>query len=97
MQRTPATKPHICQELMREGGELVYIVRGKVYTEKKYKECKKSDLNFARYGFRTMIRNPEVYVRGHVRHQDHATIELKYWHRVSINAELTTSSVSFLD
>ncbi len=97
LQRTPASKPHICQELIRESGELVYIVRGKVYTEKKFKEYKKSDPNFDRYGFQTMIRNPEVYVRGHVRHQDHATIKLKDWHRVFINAELTTSSVSFLD
>lgn len=97
LQRAPGSKPHICQELIREGGELVYIVRGRVYTEKKYKERKKHDLNFDRHGFRTMIRNPEVYVRGYVRHQDHATIILKDWHRVFINAELTTSSLSFLD
>ena len=97
LQRTPGSKPHICQELIREGGELVYIVRGRVYSEKKYKERKKSDPNLYRYGFQTMIRNPEVYVRGYVRHQDHATIKLKDWHRVFINAELTTSSVSFLD
>ena len=44
-----------------------------------------------------MIRNPEVYVRGYARHPDHATIILKDWHRVFVNAELTTSFVSFLD
>ena len=97
LQRTPGSKPHICQELIREGGELVYIVEGSVYSEKKYKERKKSDPNFDRFGFQTMIRNPDVYVRGYVRHPDHATVKLKDWHRVFINAELTTSSVTFLD
>ena len=97
LQRTAGSKPHICQELIREGGELVYIVEGRVYSEIKYKEKKKSDPNFDRFGFQTMIRNPDVYVRGYVRHPDHATIKLKGWHRVFINAELTSSSVSFLD
>ena len=97
LQRTPGSKPHICQELIREGGELVYIVRSRVYTEKEYKERKKRDPDFDRHGFQTLIRNPRVYVRGYVRHEDHATIKLKDWHRVFINAELTTSSVSFLD
>ena len=97
LQRTSASTPHICQELIREGGELVYIVRGRVYTDKRYKKRKKCDPNFDRHGFQTMIRNPEVYARGYVRHKDHATIKLKGWHRVFINAELTTSSVSFLD
>lgn len=41
--------------------------------------------------------NPEVYVRGSVRHPDRATIELEGWHRVFINAELTLSEVGFLD
>jgi hypothetical protein len=97
LQRTTGSKPHICQELIREGGELVYIVQGRVYSEKEYKERKESDQNFDRFGLRTMIRDPEIYVRGYVRHPDHATIRLNDWHRVFINAELTTSSVTFLD
>ena len=97
LQRTAGSNPHICQELIREGGELVYVVKGRVYSKKKYKENKKRNPMFDRYGFQTMIRNPDVYVRGYVRHPDHATVILKDWHRVLINAELTTSSVSFLD
>lgn len=64
LQRTPRSKPHICQELIREGGELVYIVRGKEYTEKEYKERKKRDPRFDRHGFRTMIRNPKCMFAG---------------------------------
>ena len=44
-----------------------------------------------------MMRNPEVYARGYVRHEDHATIKFDGWHRVFINAESITSAVSFLD
>lgn len=97
LQRTARSKPHICEELIREGGTLVYIVRGQQYSEKEYKQRKSRDPKFDRQGYRTMISNPDVYVRGYVRHSDHATITLNGWHRVFINAELTTSSVSFLD
>ncbi len=97
LQRTARSNPHICEELIREGGTLVYIVRGQPYSEKDYLQRKSRDPHFAREGYRTMISNPEVYVRGYVRHADHATITLDGWHRVFINAELTTSSVSFLD
>jgi hypothetical protein len=97
LQRTARSKPHICEELIREGGELVYIVRQRQYTEKQFKEHKERDPNFDRLGYRTMIRNPNVYVRGSVRHKDHATLKLEGWHRAFINAELTTSHMSFLD
>jgi len=97
LQRTLQSKPHVCEELIREGGELVYIVKGREYTEEEYQKRKKQKPNFARYDFTTMIRNPDVFVRGYVRHPDHATIKLDGWHRVFINAEMTTSSVSFLD
>lgn len=97
LQRTVRSKPHICEELIREGGRLVYIVGGQQYSEKEYKQRKTRNPNFDRRGYRTMVSNPDVYVRGCVRHSDHTTITLNGWHRVFINAELTTSSVSFLD
>ena len=43
------------------------------------------------------VRNPEVFVRGHVRHADHATIVLHGWHRVHLNSEFTTGNVTFYD
>ena len=97
LQRTIRNKPHICQELYREGGELVYIVGNREMNEKEYMARKKKDPTFDKGMLRTMVRNPEVYARGYVRHEDHATIKLKGWHRVFINAEFTTSAVSFLD
>jgi len=44
-----------------------------------------------------MRRNPRVYARGRVRHSDHATIFLPCWHRVSMNGEVLSSRVAFLD
>ncbi|MFQ6091552.1 MAG: hypothetical protein ACE5OR_02540 [bacterium] len=97
LQRTPQSKPHICQELYRQGGELVYIVGNEEYTATEYEERSQKDPSFGKRVRRTMVRNPTVYARGYVRHEDHATIKLEGWHRVFINAEFTTSSVSFLD
>jgi hypothetical protein len=97
LQRSAGGKAHICQELYREGGEQVYVVRGRVYTEDEFQERMNTAPNFARTGFTRMTRNPDVYVRGTVKHDDHATIDLPGWHRVYLNGELTTSSVTFLD
>ena len=47
-----------------------------------------------------MRRNPGVYVRGRVRHADHATIILHDWHRVVMNTEGQSKAmrnVAFLD
>ena len=52
------------------------------------------------WGWRTMRRNPGVYVRGRVRHADHATITLHGWHRVLMNTEGQSKAmrnVAFLD
>jgi len=97
LQRTAGSKPHICLELYREGGELVYIVGGQALTKAEYAKRSKADATLHKRLTRTMVRNPKVYARGYVKHEDHATLTLKGWHRVFINAEFTTSAVSFLD
>jgi len=101
LQRTPGSKPHVCEELYRENGELVYLVGGRAYTEEEYRERKLADKRFGRRrGVQTRVRNPHIYARGYVRHADHSTVHLKGWHRVHINAELSfeqTRSIGFLD
>jgi len=47
-----------------------------------------------------MKRNPMAFVRGKVKHPDHATIRLNGWHRVEMNTENLSramASVAFLD
>jgi hypothetical protein len=95
LRRTMRNKPHICQELYREGGEFVYIVNGKELTPEEF--AKRKLKNPAIRPQQTMVRNPTVYARGYVKHDDHATIKLKSWHRVFLNAEFTTAAVTFLD
>lgn len=97
LQRSVRSKPHVCQELYREGGELVYVAGGKILTPDEYQNAKERDPLLDKRGVRTRIRNPRVYVRGSVRHEDHATLRLERWHRVFLNAEFATETVAFLD
>lgn len=97
LQRTPRSKPHIVQELYRQGGETVYIVSGRAYSEREFRRLRQSIPDVDVRPSRTMVRNPSVYARGTVRHADHATIRLDGWHQVFLNAEMTTSAIAFLD
>lgn len=47
--------------------------------------------------WQTMARDPEVYAKGKVRHSDHKTILLPFWHRVVVNEETRSRNVAFLD
>ncbi len=98
LQRAWGSKPHICQELHREGGETVYVVGGKIYSVEELEALKKENpRNVSWQHVQTRVRNPDVYVRGYVRHPDHATIKLPGWHRVYLNGEFTSHFVAFLD
>ena len=47
-----------------------------------------------------MVRDPELYAKGTVRHPDHVTIYLATWHRVLMNTEQRAQAmrhVAFLD
>ncbi len=37
--------------------------------------------------FRSAVRNAHVYVKGKIKHSDHATVLLKSWHEVMPNLE----------
>src|SRR5262249_24665590 len=62
--RGTGSKPHICQELYRVGGETVYVHPGfnRVFTPAAFAQL--GEKVRARSGWRTMARNPHVYVRG---------------------------------
>lgn len=94
------SKQHICEELYRSGGETVYVSRGyeSGLTEGQY-ESLDNKLRMAR-NWQVMKRNMDVWVRGKVRHPDHATLELNGWHRVRSNTEHLSQAmrnVVFLD
>ena len=69
-------------------------------TEAQYKGILANSSKAKGWGWRIMRRNPGVYVKGRVRHADHATITLHGWHRVLMNTEgqsKAMKNVAFLD
>ena len=92
-------KPHMCEQLYRDGGTTVYVCgqHPNGLTTDAYRKLLKQNPDAARWGWRTMTRNPVVVVRGRITHPDHATIRLDGWHRVVMNTESGSSSVAFLD
>ena len=100
--RRGAGKPHLVEELFRNGGETVHICsqHPNGLTEREYRKLLRSNPEAAGWHWRVMRRNMRVYARGTVRHSDHATITLPFWHRVLMNTETqsrTMANVAFLD
>ena len=81
--RRGAGKPHLVEQLFRSGGETVHVCtkHPNGISEKEYAELLRVNPKAVRWGWRVMRRNPGVYARGTVRHSDHDTITLPFWHR----------------
>jgi hypothetical protein len=95
-------KPHVAEFCYRTGGETVYVCsrHPNGVTERQYRGILAGNPKARGWGWRTMRRNPGVYVRGRVRHPDHRTIELHQWHKVQLNLEgesRAMRNVAFLD
>jgi hypothetical protein len=100
--RRGAGKPHMVEELHRTGGDTVHVCRKHPngVTPGVYRSILQRDPAAAQWGWQVMRRNPVVYARGGVRHSDHETITLPFWHRVIMNTETqsrTMARVAFLD
>lgn len=93
-------KPHVCQELYRLGGETVYVSRRNPNGITAVEFAQLGKRRQKREGWRLMVRDPRVFVRGTVRHPDHKTIFLDGWHEVFMNTETRAAAmrnVAFLD
>ena len=95
-------KHHQVAELYRSGGETVHVCNRHPNGVQpgEYAAILRNQPGAAHWGWRVMRRNPGVYARGAISHRDHATIVLPYWHRVLMNTEnqsRTMSNVAFLD
>ena len=92
--------PHVMQFAYRRGGEVVYVNRRHPagITEARYAKLTAEQ---QRHGaWERMVRDPEVYAKGSIRHPDHATVQLDQWHRVLMNTEPRAQAmrhVVFLD
>ena len=100
--RRGSGKPHLVEQLYRTGGETVHVCsrHPNGVTAKEYRGLLLANPKAAQWGWRVMSRNPGVYARGTVRHRDHDTITLPFWHCVVMNTETqsrTMANVAFLD
>jgi hypothetical protein len=102
LSRGRESKPHICEQMVRKGGEAVMVCNryptGISLGE--YQMLLSTDSNARNLGWRRMVRDAEVYARGEVRHKDHKTIDLWCWHRVYMNRERFAKNapqIAFLD
>jgi hypothetical protein len=93
-------KLHTMQFALRRGGETVWVNRRnpRGISDSAYRRLTDAQRNSG--GWTSMVRNPEVFATGTVRHPDHATIVLRGWHRVAMNTEQSARAmrhVAFLD
>jgi hypothetical protein len=102
LSRGRASKPHICEELMRQSGVTVMVCPAYPtgIIEPEYNKLIGTDPTARRMPWRRMVRDAQVYARGSARHRDHKTIRLDGWHRVHMNQERFArhaAQVAFLD
>jgi hypothetical protein len=92
-------KPHRVEWLYREGGDSVYVhdrfPNG--LTPAAYGAFLQREPEAKHWPWRVMLRGMNVYAFGRVRHPDHKTVVLPFWHRVVMNAESGNANVAFLD
>jgi hypothetical protein len=93
-------KDHVLEYAYRRGGETVYVSDSHPtgLTEAEFDLLPPSQARSR--SWREMVRDPELYAKGAVRHPDHNTIVLHGWHRVLMNTEQSARAmehVAFLD
>jgi hypothetical protein len=102
LSRGVGSKPHICAEMTRRGGETVFVCRQHPtgISMPEYHRLLAANKAAAQWGWRRMTRDALVFARGEVRHPDHKTVTLDGWHRVYLNRERFARHaprVAFLD
>lgn len=97
--RRSGSKPHLVEQLYRLGGATVYVSSKyrNGLTEGQYRQLLQQNPSAQKLNWQVMQRNPQVYAKGKIRHPDHKTITLPFWHRVVMNEESRVDNVVFLD
>jgi hypothetical protein len=102
LSRGGGSKPHVCAQMMRKGGEAVMVCNR--YSTGigigEYQRLISRNPDAQQLGWKRMVRDAEVYACGGVRHRDHKTIDLGCWHRVFMNRERFAKhapQIAFLD
>jgi hypothetical protein len=93
-------KAHLMQFAYRRGGQVVWMSRRyrREISDARYQRL--TDAERQRGNWSQMVRDPEVFAKGAIRHPDHATVVLRGWHRVAMNTEQDARAmrhIAFLD
>jgi hypothetical protein len=93
-------KPHYAEFGYRTGGETAYASPGyqggQWFAEDRYLRLITENPELKRRNWRTARINMRVYVKGRIRHPDHATINLWCWHEVMMNTESLAPAMEHL-
>jgi len=83
------SKPHWVEKIVRVGGQAVYhdFMTGKVISVERYIHLRQTQPGFNTGNWSQRFQDATVYATGWVRHSDHATLQLRGWHRVLMNTE----------
>ena len=86
---TRGGKPHRAEWLVRTGGRTVYVSRQhpQGLSQARYQEIRRTQPEARFWDWRVMRADPTVHCRGTIRHPDHATLVLPFWHQVHPNTE----------
>jgi hypothetical protein len=94
-----AGKAHVMQLAYRFGGQVAYVNReGRAIGEAQFRRLPERQRRGGLW--QRLVRDPQVYAKGTVRHPDHATVRLLTWHRVLMNTEqeaVAMRHVAFID
>ena len=93
-------KPHVCEWLYRTDGLVVHVCDAypNGLTDDEFRALDRLDRQSQQW--REIRRGADVFVNGAIRHPDHATLVLPYWHRVVMNTETKARAMedlAFLD
>ena len=91
---------HVMQFAYRRGGEVVYVNNAHPAGIDELLYGRRTPAERRSGGWTRMVREPEVYASGAIRHPDHATVQLAGWHRVLMNTEQSARAmrhVAFID
>ena len=109
LSRGVGSKPHVAEEAVRSGGTVLWFPQFAGWRRRvsprhalgySQKEMEQLAVAHPKWRWISMLRDPEVHVRGAIRHPDHATVSLRGWHRVYMNTEplaRAAENVMFLD
>ena len=100
LSRGQGSKPHFMEFAYRAGGTQVYVnsQHPNGLTTLEYEALPEAERR--PNSWRVMQRDAQVFAMGRITHSDHATINLRGWHRVLMNTENRAAAmrhVAFLD